>query len=133
MRSTPIVLAAVLAVLALASVIHALVTSVRRRRSDLALLATLGFTKRQLSSTVAWQGMTVAFVGLLFGVPLGIALGRTGWNTLADDLGAVADPVIPVLVIAAIALGALIVTTAGALVPARLASRLEPAAVLRSE
>lgn len=132
-RTTPIVLAAVLGVLAFASVIHALVTTVRRRRRDLALLATLGFTRRQVAATVVWQATTVASVALLFGLPLGIALGRAGWHALADDLGTVAEPVVPVLAVVAIALGALFVTNVAALVPARLAARLAPATALRSE
>jgi len=59
-RSTPIVLAAVLAVLAIGTVAHALTTSVRRRRRDRAVLKTLGSTRRQVSGAVAWQATTIA-------------------------------------------------------------------------
>ena len=45
----PATLAALLAELALLAVGHALVTAVRRRRRDLALLKTLGFNRRQVA------------------------------------------------------------------------------------
>jgi ABC-type lipoprotein release transport system permease subunit len=40
-------------VLALATIAHLLITSVRRRRRDLAVLRTIGFTRAQVRSTVA--------------------------------------------------------------------------------
>ncbi|MEX2267409.1 MAG: FtsX-like permease family protein [Acidimicrobiia bacterium] len=132
-RTTPIALAAVLGLLAIGSVVHALVTTVRRRRHDLALLRTLGFTRRQVGAAVVWQATTVACVALLFGLPLGIALGRAGWAALADDLGTVAEPIVPVWVVVAIALGAVIVTSLAAFVPGRMAARTRPAVVLRGE
>src|SRR4029078_5366292 len=58
-RTLPLLLAGVLALLTTATVAHALVTTVRRRRRDLALLKALGFLRRQTSGTVAWQATTV--------------------------------------------------------------------------
>lgn len=130
---TPFVLAAILAVLALATVSHALVTSVRRRRRDLALFATLGFTRRQVSSTVAWQATTVGVLTLLIGVPLGIVLGRWGWSALANDLGAVAEPIVPVVVVLVAIPVVLALVNLVAFVPGRMAARLRPAVVLRAE
>ena len=40
---------------ALASLMVASTAAVRRRRRDLALLKALGFTRRQVSATIAWQ------------------------------------------------------------------------------
>ena len=130
---TPFVLAAILAVLALATISHALVTSVRRRRRDLALFATLGFTRRQVSSTVAWQATTVGVLTLLIGLPLGIVLGRWGWSALANDLGAVAEPVVPVVVVLLAIPVVLALVNLVAFVPGRMAAQLRPAVVLRSE
>lgn len=130
---TPFVLAAILAMLALATISHALVTSVRRRRRDLALFATLGFTRRQVSSTVAWQATTVGVVTLLIGLPLGIVLGRWGWSALANDLGAVAEPIVPVLVVVVAIPVVLTLVNLVAFFPGRMAARLRPAVVLRSE
>ena len=57
-----------------------LIASVRRRRRDLALLKTLGFTERQLAATVAWHATTAVAIGVVFGVPLGVAVGRWLWD-----------------------------------------------------
>ena len=99
-RSTPLVLALVLAVLAFATLAHALVSAVRRRRRDLALLATLGLTRRQVSATVAWQATAVGVCALVIGVPLGVIGGRWAWSLLADDLGTPSEPRVPVLALA---------------------------------
>lgn len=132
-RNTPLVLAIVLALLALATVAHALVTAVRRRRREFAMLETLGFTRRQVSGSVAWQATTVAVLALLVGVPLGIVLGRAGWTALANDLGTVPEPIVPILGIV-IAIPVVIgLVNLVAYVPGRLASRVSPAAVLREE
>ena len=72
-----------------------LIASVRRRRRDFALLKTLGFTRRQLAGAVAWQSTVIAALGLVVGVPLGIAAGRWLWLAFARELSAVPDPVIP--------------------------------------
>jgi hypothetical protein len=132
-RTTPIVLAIVLALLALATVAHALVTAVRRRRREFAMLETLGFTRRQVSASVAWQATTVAVIALAVGVPLGIVLGRAGWTALANDLGIVPEPVVPVVgILIAVPVVVLLVNLV-AYLPGRLASRISPAAVLREE
>src|SRR5256885_12986605 len=55
MGATPALLASGLAAGAILALGLTLTASVRRRRHDLALLKTLGFTKRQLAAAVAWQ------------------------------------------------------------------------------
>ena len=91
----PTVLAALLGGLALLAVGHALVTSVRRRRRDLALLKTLGFNRRQVRATVAWQATTLAAVGLVGGIPAGLIVGTLVWRSIADGLGVSSTPAIP--------------------------------------
>jgi ABC-type lipoprotein release transport system permease subunit len=54
-RDTPLLLGAVLALLAVATLIHVLLTSVRRRRPDLAVLKALGLRPSQVLGTVLWQ------------------------------------------------------------------------------
>jgi hypothetical protein len=132
-RTLPLLLAGVLAFLTTATVAHALVTAVRRRRRDLALLKTLGFSRGQTSRTVAWQATTVGAVALLCGVPLGIAGGRWGWQVLTDNLGTVSEPIVPRLaLLLAIPLVILILNVVS-FVPGRIAAHLRPATVLRSE
>ena len=67
----PIALAALLAGFAVLAVGHGVVTRVRRRRRELAVLKTIGFERRQVRATVAWQATTLGVAGVLFGLPLG--------------------------------------------------------------
>jgi len=129
----PGLLAGLVALLALGTVTHALVSSVRRRRRDLAVLKTLGFLQRQVSATVAWQATAFATAALLAGVPLGVAGGRWAWRLVATSLGVVPEPVVPPLGVLAIAAGALLTANLIAAGPGWVAGRLRPAFVLRSE
>ena len=86
-QGTPVALAAVLALLAIGVVTNLLVTSIRRRRHDLAILKTLGIGRRGISATVAWQATTLVGVALLVGLPIGIAIGREIWSVFANGLG----------------------------------------------
>jgi hypothetical protein len=129
----PALLGGVLALVATATLAHTLVSSVRRRRRDLAVLRTMGFVRRQVWLSVFWQTATLVAVALVVGLPLGALLGRFVWNVFSEDLGAIPEPRIawvPFLVIvpAAFALAGLV-----AAVPAWLAGRTRPSAVLRSE
>jgi ABC-type lipoprotein release transport system permease subunit len=110
-----------------------LVASVHRRRRDLALLKTLGFTKRQLAATVAWQATTAVLIGLIVGVPIGIALGRWLWDLFASEISAVPSPVIPFGEIAAITIGALLIANVVAALPGRLAARTPSAVIFTQE
>ena len=110
-----------------------LIASVRRRRRDLALLKTLGFTERQLAATVAWHATTAVAIGVVLGVPLGIAVGRWLWDLFAQEINAVPSPTVPVLQIVVIALGALVLANIVAAIPGRLAARTPTALVLHAE
>ncbi len=130
--SAPVVLASALALGALVSLGLALANSVRRRRFDLAVLRTLGFTDGQLAATVGWQATATVVVGLLIGIPLGIVLGRTLWRDFADQLDVVARPSTPVLALTAMGALMLLVGNAAALLPARRARRVNPAQLLQA-
>ena len=105
----------------------------RRRRRDLALLKTLGFTRRQLATTVAWQSTVVAIVGLVIGIPLGIAVGRWLWIVFARELSTVPDPVVPAGSVALAAVAALVLANLVAALPGRSAARTPAALLLRAE
>ena len=119
--------------LAAATLMHVVVTSVRRRARDLAMFKTLGFTRRQLVMTVAWSATTVVLVGLFVGLPVGIATGRWLWIVRAGDLGVVVAPRVPILAVALVAVGALLVANAVGLLPGRRVARSRPAEVLGAE
>lgn len=129
----PLVLAAILAGLAAATLAHVLVSAVRRHRRDLALLKTLGFVRRQVSLTVASQATAMVLAALAVGVPVGIAVGRWVWTSVADDLGVVAVPDVPLVAVALVVPAAVLLANLIAAVPAAAAARTRPAVVLRSE
>jgi ABC-type antimicrobial peptide transport system permease subunit len=128
-----VALAVFVAVIALVAVGLALVSSLRRRRRELAVLKTLGFSRRQVRSTVAWQATTVAAVGLVVGIPLGLLVGSYVWHRVADELGVSTGRTWPWLAIGLLAVGALLAVNLIAAFPARRAARTRPAVVLRSE
>jgi hypothetical protein len=133
MGTVPLILAGGVAAGTVAALGLTLVASVRRRRRDLALLKTLGFTRGQLAGTVAWQSTVVAVVGLVIGVPLGVAAGRWLWILFARGLSAVPDPVVPAASIALTAVAALVLANLVAAVPGRQAARTPAALLLRAE
>jgi putative ABC transport system permease protein len=133
MGTMPAILAAGVAAGTVAALGLALVTSVRRRRRDLALLKTLGFTRRQLATTVAWQSTVVAIVGLVIGIPLGIAVGRWLWIVFAHELSTVPEPVVPAGSVALAAVAALVLANLVAALPGRSAARTPAALLLRAE
>jgi predicted lysophospholipase L1 biosynthesis ABC-type transport system permease subunit len=134
MGATPVLLAAGLAAGAVAALGLTLTASVRRRRRDLlALLKALGFTRRQLAACVAWQTTVAATIGVIAGIPLGIALGRWLWVLFAHQIYAVPRPTVPALPLVCIGLGALVLANAAAALPGRYAARTPAALVLRTE
>jgi ABC-type lipoprotein release transport system permease subunit len=110
-----------------------LIASVRRRRRDLALLKTLGFTQRQLAAAVAWQSSVAVAIGTVIGVPLGIIIGRFLWDLFAHEINAVPSPGVPSLSIVLIIAGSLVIANLIATVPGRMAARTPTALVLRAE
>ena len=131
--ATPAILASGLAAGAVVALGLTLAASVRRRRRDLALLKTLGFTQRQLAASVAWQASVAASIGIVVGVPVGITLGRWLWTLFARAIYAVPQPSVPVVEIVVVALGALVLANLVAAIPGRLAARTPTALVLRVE
>jgi len=129
----PAALAVFVAVVALVAVGFALVTTVRRRRRELAVLKTLGFSRRQVRATLAWHASTVAAVGLVIGIPLGLVAGRAVWLAVADQLGVSTDPTWPVLGVLLLVPAAFLAVNLVAAVPALRAANTQPAVVLRSE
>ncbi len=132
-RGTPLLLAAVLALMAIGALGHVLVTSVRRRRRDTAVLKTLGFVRRQVSAVTAWQATTMAAVALLIGIPVGLLLGRVAWSGFADALGVAPDSIIPTAALLLAIPATIVLANLIAAIPAFLSARTHPATVLRSE
>jgi len=133
MGATPALLGAALAAGAVAALCLTLFASVRRRRRDLALLKTIGFTRRQLAAAVAWQSTLAVAPGAVVGVPLGIALGRFLWDLFAQQINVVPEPTVPGPTVVLIAVGALVLANIVAAVPGRMAGRTPTALLLHAE
>jgi ABC-type lipoprotein release transport system permease subunit len=129
----PRLLAAFLAALALAALLHVLVTTTRVRAPDFAVLRALGLTKRGIRRIVNVQAAATFVAGLVFGIPLGLAGGRVAWSEIASRVPlAVVSPVAAVAIAVLLPL-TLAVAQVVALAPARRAARLRTAEVLRAE
>lgn len=129
----PSALGGLLGALALLAVGHALVTGVRRRRRELALFKIVGFDRRQVRATVAWQATTLGAVGLLIGIPIGILIGRFVWRLVADGLGVSTHATFPALALILTIPCAVALVNLIAFLPARAAAQIRPAVALRSE
>jgi ABC-type antimicrobial peptide transport system permease subunit len=132
-RDTPLILGAVLALLAVATLAHVLLTGVRRRRRDLAVLKTLGLRRSQVIRVVSWQASALAAAALLVGLPLGVLAGRWAWALFARSAG-VSDqadiPVALVLLAIPVVLALANLIAAG---PGWTAARISPGVILRSD
>ncbi len=133
MGSTPLLLAAGLALGAIAALTLTLLSSVRRRRRDLALLKALGLTRRQVAAVIAWQSTVAVVLGVVIGIPVGIEFGRVLWNLFAHELFAIPEARVPSFAVALVAVGSLILAFTIALVPAWQASRTASSQLARVE
>ncbi len=129
----PLIFAVVLIVFGVATLLHFLVMSVVRRRREVSLLKALGFVRRQIALAVSWQTTTIAVIGIIVGVPLGIAVGRLVWQVFATNLGVLPVSVVAALVLAAVGVGTLVAANLLAVGPALYASHSHPADALKAE
>jgi ABC-type lipoprotein release transport system permease subunit len=97
------------------------------------LLKTPGFTRRQLAATVAWQSSVAVRAGVVAGLPLGVVAGRALWDVFAAAIYAVPHPTVPVLHVAFIAMGAMVLANLVAALPGLIAARTRTALLLRAE
>jgi ABC-type antimicrobial peptide transport system permease subunit len=132
-RAVPYVLAALLGALVVLTITQTLLSSLRARRRDLAILRALGGAPLLLRRSVHWQATAVTLVPALIGVPLGLIAGRLVFRALADDIGAINAAEFPTLAVAAVIAGIVLLANLVAMWPARLARRWSAAAALRTE
>jgi hypothetical protein len=133
MGGQPLALAVGLAVAAVLSLALTLLSMVRRRRRELALLKTLGMTRSQVRAVIAWQTTLTLLIAVAVGGALGIVGGRLAWRAFADSLGVVPVVQVPALVLV---LGLAALVLAGNLLaslPAAVAARTRPGVSLRTE
>jgi FtsX-like permease family len=128
----PELFSGILTLLAVVLLLHTLVTSIRRRRREIAVLQAIGFVRRQVRGSIIMHAVALVCVALSIGIPLGVIAGRLIWKRFATELGLTSNTVIPwgrvtIAVIGAVALAAVV-----ALAPAVWATRRRPAAPLRT-
>jgi putative ABC transport system permease protein len=114
------------------------VLALLRRRTQFALLRTLGITRRTLASRLLAEGALIGTLGAALGVPLGYLLARYALTLVGADLGAgyfrslateiEAEP----LTLATFAGLGVLFATLGAAAPAWEAARRDPARALRA-
>ena len=133
LRRAPWLITGLVAVLALASLVHALVLVIQRHRRDLAVLGAIGLTlgQRRRVGTLASCGVGLACA--VVGVPVGVVIGRWIWRVVARR---VSVPVAPVIAwngaILAAAVAVLVATVVG-LTAGRRSARRFVAAQLHAE
>jgi FtsX-like permease family len=132
-RALPVFLAGFLALLALGAVGHALATAARRRRRDIAVLRALGMTQTQSRGVVVTQASVLALVGLVVGIPLGLALGRTVWRYVADTTPLFYVPPVAVLALVLLVPVALLAANLLAVLPSHRTASMRVGHVLRAE
>ena len=133
LSATPLFLAGLLVILAVGSTLQLLLSSVRNRRRDLAVLKTMGFTSGQTRTAVLVQATVLALLALIVALPAGTLAARWLWAWTAHWLGIAADPTRPALVLTLTAVFTVAAANVIAFGPALLAARTRAATVLRSE
>ncbi|MFY9587048.1 MAG: ABC transporter permease, partial [Actinomycetota bacterium] len=123
-QNLPLLLAGLVAVLAAATLAQTLITSIRRRRRDLAILKMLGFVPRQVRWAVAWQATTFVSAALVIGLPIGIVVGRAAWSAFARQLGVPPEPATPSVQLLLTVPAAVLLANLIAAVPAVVAGRM---------
>ena len=131
--SVPRLLAGALAALGLGGVAHSLIVASRRRRHDLAVASSLGFTRGQLASTVRWQGLLTTTAAIVIGLPVGALIGRLVWKRVAEGVGALDLVSIPWATFVVVPAAALLIVGALGTVVGQRTARLDPARTLRGE
>ena len=132
-RLLPIALGAFLVLFAISAVGHALAKAVRHRRRELGVLRAVGMTPWQARGVLLTQATVLAGIGLLVGVPLGIAAGRVVWRTLARLMPVAHVPPDALWVVLVCVPVALVVANLLAAQPGEQAARLRLGQVLRAE
>ena len=132
-QNLPLLLAGMVAVLAAATLAQTLITSIRRRRRDLAILKMLGFRPRQVRWAVTWQATTFVSAALVIGLPIGVIVGRSVWTVFAKQLGVPPEPATPSIQLLLTVPIAVLLANVIATIPGMIAGAMKPAPALRAE
>jgi hypothetical protein len=145
MGATPALMALVLTAAATSALGLTLIASVRALRRDFAILQALGFTRRQIGASVAWQSTFTVAVGALsglplgsgggalIGLPLGIVVGTWLWDAFARHISVPAHATVSMTLALLVVIGAVLLANIVAVGPRLIATRTRPVLLLRAE
>ncbi len=109
--------------IALLGIVNTLALSVLERTREIGLLRAVGMSRAQVRTAVRWEAVLIALLGTVLGLATGTVLGIVTVRALADEgLDRLA---VPVVTLAALAVGGALFGIVGAVLPARRASRLD--------
>lgn len=132
-RTLPAVLAVLVLLLSLATIVHAVSLTTRVRRREVATMRALGLRPRQEVALVESHTLVVAGLAAVFGLVLGLALGRRVWAAIAERANVIDHPVAPWTEMAWMT-GGLLAAAALLLLPLAVRSaRRSPATALHAE
>jgi len=133
LRSVPWLIAALVGFLALATLVHALVTLLGRNRGTLAVLAVLGFLRRQRRGVGLFASVWLVAIGAAIGLPLGLVIGAGVWRAVASGIDLPAGTVVPWRVAVLEVVGAVALAAVVAAAASRRPLRVTPGQQLRAD
>jgi ABC-type lipoprotein release transport system permease subunit len=122
-RRLPLAIGIVLVLMLVATLTHVLMSTMRRRTSDLAILRALGCSPRNLVATMRWQSLVLTAAAIVIGIPLGLVANSVAWRAFSKQLGIAPGTVVPLTALAigtvgVLALATLLATVVGRRAPA---------------
>jgi putative ABC transport system permease protein len=126
--------AAILAIVAVVSVLNAMYLMTRERYYDLGVLKVIGMTPRDILSIVQSSSALYAVIAVLVGIPLGVVVTSWLFQTIADAQGfGVVQTSVNIVWVLLVIPAAILVTLAGSLLPGRSAAESSAVAVLHGQ
>ena len=133
-RVLPDVLAGFLGLMGVAALSYVLFSSAQRRQRDFAILRAMGMSRRSARLVLNVQGTVIGLFGLVIGIPLGLAISRTGWRVIAEQVPLAYIAPLAVLGVALIIPVTILLANSLALWPGQRVARTRlPARELRAE
>jgi putative ABC transport system permease protein len=120
------------ALVGLFGIVGTLALSIVERRRELGLLRAVGMQRRQVRSMIRAEAVIVALVGAVLGIGLGILFGWAAARVFAHS-SSPTEFTVPVGGLAAVAALVILAGVAAAVVPARLASRVDVLRAIATE